>query len=273
MKVWIDGALLDEAEARVSPSDHGLLVGDGVFETMKVVDGTAFAMRRHLERLHRSCGPMGLEPPGDDVLRAAIDQVIAANEPNVGRVRITVTGGPGPIGSGRGGGPATTIVLAGESPGWEEAAGVVVVPWPRNERSAVAGLKTTSYAENVVALAHARERGASEALFANTAGSLCEGTGSNVFVVLGGHLLTPPLESGCLAGVTRELLLEVAGAGEADIPIEALVEAEEVFLASSTRDVQPVASVDGRPVLCPGPLTEAARAAFAAFEESGRLDP
>jgi branched-chain amino acid aminotransferase len=274
VKVWIDGALVDEADARVSPFDHGVLVGDGVFETMKVVDGMAFAMSRHLARLHRSCEPMRLEPPGDDALRDAVDQVIAANGPGVGRVRITVTGGAGPLGSGRGDGPCTTIVLAGDAPAWEPAAAVVVVPWPRNERSAVAGLKTTSYAENVVALAYAHERGASEALFANTTGYLCEGTGSNVFVAVGGRLLTPPLASGCLAGVTRELLLEVTDASEADIPIEALSEAEEMFLASSTRDVQPVTSIDGRPVAaCPGALTEAARTAFAKLEAAGDLDP
>ena len=83
-----------------------------------------------------------------------------------------------------------------------------MVPWVRNERSAVAGLKTTSYAENVVALAYAKERGAIEAVFANTRGELCEGTGSNVFVVRDGVVWTPPLDSGCLAGITRALAVE-----------------------------------------------------------------
>jgi branched-chain amino acid aminotransferase len=121
----------------------------------------------------------------------------------------------------------------------------------RNERSAIAGVKTTSYAENVVALEYARERGASEALFANTRGELCEGTGSNVLVVIGGELITPPLSSGCLAGITRELLLEWAAEEglpivEKDLPIEVLADAEDVLLASSTRGVQPVSVIDGR---------------------------
>ncbi len=107
---------------------------------------------------------------------------------------------------------------------------VVTVPWPRNERGALAGLKTTSYAENVVALAYAQERGASEAIFANLAGHLCEGTGSNVFYVVDGELRTPTLAAGCLAGISRALLLEWYGGREVDEPVEVLAEAEEVFL-------------------------------------------
>ena len=120
------------------------------------------------------------------------------------------------------------------------------MPWPRNERGALAGLKTTSYAENVVALAEAKRRGATEAVFANLAGHLCEGTGSNVFYVVDGELRTPTLASGCLAGVTRGLVLEWFGGREVDEPIEVLAEASEIFLASTTRDVQGVDAV-GRP--------------------------
>jgi branched-chain amino acid aminotransferase len=130
----------------------------------------------------------------------------------------------------------------------------VSVPWPRNERGALAGLKTTSYAENVVALAYARERGGTEAVFANLAGNLCEGTGSNVAYVVAGELRTPSLESGCLAGITRALLLEWCGAREMDEPIAVLDDAEEIMLVSTTRDVQAVTRYDGRE-LTPGPVT------------------
>ena len=130
----------------------------------------------------------------------------------------------------------------------------------------MAGLKTTSYAENVVALAHATERGAGEALFANLAGNLCEGTGSNIFVGLGGRLVTPPLSSGCLAGITRELVLETTDAVEADVTMDDFAHADEAFLTSSTRDVQPISTVDGRALPeCPGPLSMAATDAFAAL--------
>jgi len=128
----------------------------------------------------------------------------------------------------------------------------------------MAGIKTTSYAENVVALAFAKERGCTEAIFATTTGLLCEGTGSNVFVAIDGQLRTPPLTSGCLAGVTRELVLEVTDAIEADIPMEAFLAADEVFLTSTGRDVQGVHRIDDRELGTPGPQTEAAAAALAA---------
>jgi branched-chain amino acid aminotransferase len=136
----------------------------------------------------------------------------------------------------------------------------------------VAGLKTTSYAENVVALARAKEAGASEALFANTAGQLCEGTGSNVFVVLGGRLSTPPLSSGCLAGVTRELVCELVDVVEDDLPMSVLAEADEVFLTSSTRDVQGQHRVDDHELEAPGPITREVARAFADLV-AGDIDP
>ena len=119
------------------------------------------------------------------------------------------------------------IVAATEMAPWAPTGDVVVVPWARNERGATAGLKTISYAENVRALAFAREQGATEAVFGNTRGELCEATGSNVFVVTGGIVRTPPPESGCLLGVTRALVLELCARdeiphAEATLPLDAL---------------------------------------------------
>lgn len=262
--VWINGSLVAAESACVSPFDHGLLTGDGVFETLKVVDGRAFAVRRHLERLAYSAAGLGLALPPVLTLRTAMEAVIGANALVSGRLRITVTGGPSPLGSDRGTTGPTVIVAGGPLPDWPPTVDVVTVPWPRNERGALAGFKTISYGENVVALAYARERGAGEAVFGNLIGNLCEGTGTNVFLVVGGRLVTPPLSSGCLAGVTRALLLEAGAAVEQDVPLGALAEASEAFLCSTTRDVHPVASVDGVALAsCPGPLTSAAAAAFA----------
>lgn len=271
MIAWVDGALVDDARARVSAFDHGLTVGDGVFETIKVLSGQPFALTRHLRRLEHSAAGLGLPAPDIDGLRLAIAEVLAANPPADSRLRITVTGGPSPLGSTRGPGPATVVIGLAPLGSWAPAADVVTVAWPRNERSAVAGLKTTSYAENVVALQRALGAGASEALLPNTLGNVCEGTGSNVFVAVDGHMVTPPLSAGCLAGVTRALVLEWTDAQEQDLPMDALVEAEEVFLTSSTRDVQAVRSLDGRPLpAAPGPLTVKATAVFA---ERAALEP
>jgi branched-chain amino acid aminotransferase len=115
----------------------------------------------------------------------------------------------------------------------------------------------------VLALARAHDRGAGEALMPDTLGRLCEGTGSNVFVVLDGRLVTPTLATGCLPGVTRALVLEWSDAIEEDVPFDALRDADEVFITSSTRDVQPVHRVDERALPAPGPLTESVIANFA----------
>ena len=137
----------------------------------------------------------------------------------IGRLRITYSAGPAPMGSGRGGGPPTLVVAYSAIAPAPSSTTVTTVPWTRNENGATAGLKTTSYAENVIALAHAAERGGTEAIFANTAGHLCEGTGSNVFYVVDGELRTPTLASGCLAGVTRALVIEWCDAREVDEPL------------------------------------------------------
>ena len=271
--VWIDGMLLDEQVARVSPFDHGLLTGDGVFETMKIVRGRPFAARRHLDRLARSTAGMRLPCPPREVVRTAMDAVIAVNGWDEGRLRVTVTGGPGTLGSDRAAVRATVIVAGGPLPAWPPAADVAVAPWPRNERGALTGIKSVSYGENVVALAFARDHGAGEALFANLAGNLCEGTGTNVFLGLGGRLVTPPLSAGCLAGVTRELVIGLVEVVEEDVSMDALAGADEAFLTSSTRDVQPIRTVDGAPLReWPGPLTEGAGRALRALMERD-LDP
>lgn len=263
-RIWVDGMLLGADEATVSVMDHGLTVGDGVFETLKASGCTAFAMDRHLRRLARSARGLGLPEPDLDEVRRACVAVLEANPMPFGRLRVTYTGGPSPLGSDRGNAGSTLVVALGEATVRPDTTTVITVPWTRNENGALAGLKTTSYGENVRALARAHQHGATEALFANTRGRLCEGTGSNVFVVIDGRLLTPPLPAGCLAGITRELVVEWAGAQEADLPLEALREAEEIFLTSSLRDVQAVRRVDDRELPgAPGPVTAKAMRVFA----------
>jgi branched-chain amino acid aminotransferase len=265
MVVWINGELVPDSEAKISVFDHGLVVGDGVFETVKVTDGAPFALSRHLLRLSRSAAGLGLPEPDLDQIRAGALAVIDASPRlPLARLRITVTGGIGPLGSGRANSPLTAFIALAEQTPPAPSIDVVVAPWPRNEEGALAGLKTTSYADNVRALAYATERGGSEAIFANIAGNLCEGTGTNVFAAIGGRLITPPLSSGCLAGVTRALVIEWAGAAEDDLPMTDLSNADEAFLTGTTRDVQPIRCVNGRKLAAvPGPITRKAAEVFA----------
>jgi len=267
MRFWVShqGGLVDADDARVSVLDHGFTVADGVFETLKVADGAAFALTRHVDRLERSAAAMGLPAPDRAQVITAVHETVEANAPvlgALGRLRITYTAGDAPLGSDRGETGPTLVVAVSAMKPWPESAAVITVPWPRNERSPLAGVKSTSYAENVLALARAHEHGAGEALMPDTQGRLCEGTGSNVFLVLDGRLITPSLATGCLAGVTRDLVLEWSGAIEFDVPMSALSEAVEVFITSSTRDVQPVHRVDSRSLAAPGPVTTAIREDF-----------
>ena len=268
MRVWVGDALLDDpGTPAISVLDHGLTVGDGVFETVKAVHGRPFALSRHLNRLSSSAKGLGLPQPDHDLVRTAVSTVLADVRDPLVRIRITWTAGPAPLGSDRGApadyaGP-TLVVAVSDGVSRADSVAVATVPWPRNERGAVAGLKTTSYAENVVALADAHRRGASEAVFANTRGVLCEGTGSNIFYVLDGQVVTPTLSSGCLAGVTRALVIQWCDVDESDGPMEVLQQADEVFLAGTTRDVQPVHRVDERDLGAAGPLTQQVVETFA----------
>ncbi|WP_121192993.1 aminotransferase class IV [Motilibacter peucedani] len=268
MTVWVQGRILPAEDAVVGVLDHGFTVGDGVFETVRVSANVPIALSRHLARLTRSATALGLPAPDLGLVRAAVDDLLSGvPTASPHRLRITVTSGPGPLGSARGDSEPTLVVALVAAAPWPADCAVVTVPWVRNERSPLAGVKSTSYAENAVALEWAHQRGAQEALIANTRGELCEGTGSNVFVVVDGQLLTPSLRSGCLAGVTRGLVLEVSDAQEADLPLGVLEHAEEVFITSATRGAMPVTRVDGRE-LAAGPVTAEVAAAYAALLET-----
>ena len=257
MKVWLDGALVDEESARVPVSDHGFLVGDGVFETLRVYGGEPFAIGEHLERLRAGVEAMRLAPPPTTELERAAREVLGANDLLEARMRITVTSGSGPAGLARGPGPLTVLVVALPLTPWPPTSTAIVSSLRHDEHSPLAGVKTTALAQSVIAYAEARQAGADEALFLNTAGDLCEATTANLFLVLDGAAVTPPLESGCLAGITRGHVLEL-GAVARTLSQEDLARAEEAFLTSSTREVQPLVSVDGRPVGSgkPGPVTQ-----------------
>ena len=275
---WINGRIVSTSEARISPFDHGFLVGDGVFETLVARHGKPFTPTRHWRRLVASCQAMNIVPPDFETYVNAMLATMQANELTDARIRVTLTSGDGPLGSDRGEAPATMIVATTPLKPWPPTDTVMTVPWTRNERSALAGIKSTSYGDNVRALALAHGEGAGDAIFANTRDELCEGTGTNIFIVSAGVVKTPPLSSGCLAGITRGLVLEACAAAgiaveEVTLPIEALHRCEEAFLTSSTRDVHPLARVDQRAMPgVDGPVTQRVEKAFQDFV-AGRDDP
>jgi branched-chain amino acid aminotransferase len=269
VRVWLNGALVDEEEVCISPSDHGFLLGDGVFETLRCYEGRPFALREHLERLDAGARAMGIAVPSLDDLETGALALVAASRLTDARMRITVTSGAGPPGLGRGEGPPTVLMAARPSKGWPPTASATVAAWAHDERSPLAGVKTVSRAESVVALMHARSQGADEALFLNRSGHLCEATTANLFAVRDGRVETPALSSGCLAGITRERVLRLCGeldieAQEGELARDVLDSADELFLTSSTREVQALVRVDGHEITAgkPGPVTLRLGAAF-----------
>ena len=259
-------------EATVSAIDHGLVAGGGVFEALKVTPAGPFAVRRHLDRLSRSAAALDLPAPDHARVRDAIEAVIADRPWDLGKLRITWTGGRGPLGSGAAYGPGTLVVAAEHLAAPDPATGIVTTPWTRNIDGAMAGVKTTSYAENVRGRAYAAEHGGSEGIFVNTAGNLCEGTGSNIYCVFGSEIVTPPLSAAPLAGITREVLLEWCDITERDLTLAEAQTADEVFLTSSTRDVQAVQQWDAVSFEGTGPVTTEVREVFAT-RSTDDLDP
>jgi len=225
MIVWWNGRLLSEDQVKISPFDSCLLRGEGVFETILAVDGRIVSWPRHLKRLRNSAELLGVSVPQEAALVEAMRMVLNENELAQGKARIRVTLADNEL--------VTAVAL----PERGECARVALVDLPRNERSPLCHAKTTSYAENMLALVRAEELGADEAMLANTKGELCEGSLSNVFFVKNGVICTPALKCGCLPGTVREALLEIAEVEVGHWPIEVLDGADEIWLTSSTRPV------------------------------------
>lgn len=246
--IWFNGELISANEACVSPFDLGLTVGLGVFETMAAYDGKVFAYDLHHARLIKSAEVFALPVPERSVITAAITEVIDANYYHQGRyrIRVTLSGGVNQLGGGSEQGDVMVTARAAQaadSASGSDSAKLAWVPFVINERAATAGVKSTSYADHVLAYRHALNAGADEALMLNTQGHLAEGSMSNVFVVKDGVVQTPSLASGCLPGVTRQLVIALCA--DLDLPIKEcqlgeqdIDSADEIFLTSSLREIQ-----------------------------------
>lgn len=259
--VWINGRRQTAEGAHLSARDRGFTLADGVFETMRAVNGTVFRLERHLARLSHALEVLDIGVPRELhawVQEGEVGDVLTASFRDAA-VRLTVTRGPG-----AGGVPPpaevhpTVVVTVSARPALDAAiseAGLTahVASGRLNERSMTAGLKTVAYTDRVVAWLEARRAGADEALFLNTGAHCAEATSSNLFIVTGGALVTPPLTSGVLPGITREAVLGLASAigvtaTERSFRLDALLDADEAFLTSSLRGIAPLVRVGSRSI-------------------------
>lgn len=250
--VWLDGSGVVAAEARVSLAVPAVQGGLGVFETLAVRGGSAVEIAAHLERLALGARRLAVGLPAAEVLAAAVAEIAAGVDGGFGWLKIWAV---------RGG---SCAVFAGPMDPSEEdrPASAVLLPWTRNPRDPLAGIKCTSYAASLAGLDEARRRGADEGVWCNTRGHLAEGCTSNLFVVWKGKVLTPGLREGILPGIVRQAALRAAR--ESGRPVHAgrvrpwrLDRADEAFLTSSLRGVRPLIRWNGRPVGSgePGPVT------------------
>lgn len=284
MRIHLNGRLVEEEEARVSVFDRGFLYGDGVFESMRAVDGVVFRQDRHLERLLRSAEGIGLSLATLSAgLPAAIRELLAANELRAARLRITVTRGAGRPGEYvEALGPPTVVISAAAFEGLDESmyrSGVAaVIPRRRQTPPEVLdpAIKSISRLGSVLARREARDRGGFEALLLDAGGHLTEGTVSNLFLVAHGRLLTAPTPAGGLPGITRGAVIELARAAgievcEERLPASHLRECQEAFLTNTSWEVLPVVRVDDNPIGegIPGPVT---RDLLAAYRDLVRLE-
>jgi branched-chain amino acid aminotransferase len=258
--IYINGTLVPWGEARISPFDRGYLYGYGLFETMRSYGGHVFSLDRHLARLMHSAGRIGIDAGLDRVtLRQAIHSTLEANKLADARIRLTVTAAEGERGlvpptSGN----LTIMVVAEElvlppPRAYGEGIRAAVVGTSRNSQSPLSSIKSVAYLDNLISHAEAVAAGADEAILLNERGFVAECSTSNIFLVVGGRLLTPSAESGILPGVTREEVIEMApslgvAVGEEEISLAVLRRADEAFLTNSVVEVMPIVEVDGKPV-------------------------
>jgi branched-subunit amino acid aminotransferase/4-amino-4-deoxychorismate lyase len=266
-QLWCNGQWIDAFDPGIPPTDRVLTHGLGLFETILAVDGAPVFVERHIQRLERSCRRLGwsveIPAPGEIMAELLARSHLARGR---ARIRLTITGGSGTVHDLTPGGDRIIRMTALPAPDPPANCAVNLSPWLRNERSPLAGLKCASYAENLVALDHARRQGYEETVFLNTAGHVCEAATANVFLVNSGALLTASVESGCLPGITRGVVIELAkslgiACSEGDLTPADLASADEIFLTSSIRGLMGVSRFGPR-ILPPGKITTMLREAW-----------
>jgi branched-chain amino acid aminotransferase len=276
----VNGSITPAAEARVSVLDNGFTFGDAVYETLRTYGGRPFELGRHLRRLRASAQRLGFAIPADDaeLERRLTDLLERASNPE-SYIRMIVSRGIGDISYNfeRVSGPTVVLVVKPLEPYppslFETGLDVAVVAVRRNSPQALdPAIKSCNLLNNVLAVREAQGRKADEAILLNERGEVAEGASTNVFIVKGGALRTPPLHAGILAGITREVLLGLfaemkLGFDDRPIPLAELLAADEAFLSGTVREVMPIRSIDGKPVGDgrPGPVTRRVMEAFSTY--------
>ena len=278
--VWIDGAPVDAAEARVPVFDRGFLYGDSVYEVLRTFGGKPHALGDHLDRLERSASRLMMQIPSRaEIERALAETLRAAAEPDA-YVRIIVTRGAGEIGLDPALADAPRLIIMvrpvklPERAQYDDGVEVAVVTRSRSAAPGQPGaldpqVKSGNYLVSVLAVAEARRRGAYEAILTDSVGRVTEGGSSNLFLVRGGRIATPPVSAGLLEGITRGKVIALARAGGLAVdelplwPVD-LHRADEAFLTSSVRGILPIVRADGQPIAGgkPGPITKQVMALY-----------
>ena len=284
MKVYLDGQFVDEADAKISVFDHGLLSGDGIFEGIRMYHNRIFKLREHIERLYWSAKALLLEIPMTPAeLVEACLETCRANNLREGYIRLIVTRGKGTLGLDPRRCPKPSIIIIAATiqlypdAVYSEGMTIATVPTTRNLVNSVnPAIKSLNYLNNILARIEANLIGVEEAIMLNTDGFVAECTGDNVFIVQKGRLFTPPLSAGALYGITRNTVLDCARvmgipSGEPNLTRYDIYTADEMFLTGTAAEMVPVVKVDGRVIGDgrPGPIT--ARL-LAAFRETTRHD-
>ncbi|HEY4417736.1 MAG TPA: branched-chain-amino-acid transaminase [Verrucomicrobiae bacterium] len=270
MKIFLDGKLCNERDAKVSVFDHGLLYGDGIFEGIRAYNGRVFKLKEHIDRLFYSAKAILLEIPMThaELMKATID-TIRANKLRDAYIRLVVTRGVGNLGlNPRSCKKPSIIIIAGKIqvyPAEMYARGmdIVTVPTVRNLHSALnPAIKSLNYLNNILAKIEANNAGVEEAIMLNSEGFVAECTADNLFIIKNGELLTPPLSAGALYGVTRQTVIELAEqagikVSEPNLTRYDLFNADECFVTGTGAEIMPVVKIDGRVIGAgkPGLLT------------------
>jgi len=283
MKVYVDGQYCDEKNAKVSVFDHGLLYGDGVFEGIRAYNGRVFKLKEHIDRLYYSAKAILLDIPMShaEMMRAVVE-TCRQNTLRDGYIRLVVTRGVGTLGLNPNRCKNPSVIIIADTiqlypqEMYDKGMAIVTVPTTRNLNNALnPAIKSLNYLNNVLAKIEANLAGVEEALMLNSAGYVAECTGDNIFILKDGRMLTPPLSSGALYGITRATVIDLAReagieASEPNLTRYDLYIADECFLTGTGAEIIPVTKIDGRVIGGgkPGPTTRSLVSKYHALTQS-----